>query len=521
MHWPPFDADHLMVTGEQMANLEKKMFSGGLPVASLMEKVGQAMAAWFLEHPKLLEHGVLVLVGPGHNGGDGLVVARELHLADIKVQTWCPLPITKTLTANHWSYVNWLGIEKLHKTPDVADKALWIEALFGLAQSRPLPKGIATLLNSRESCQPGRLVSLDLPAGLSSDSGRPFSGGAAMAFTTLTVGLVKKGLVQDQAYAHVGRLERVDIGLSETLLKELPLNQPRRICTTDLETVPWPYSNPAAMKYHRGRVMIIAGSANYRGAALLALKGAIASGVGSINAVVPSSVAESLWQVAPEVVLAWNLDSFADGDSSFSSYLENNDLSRMDAVLVGPGLGSGGDPWGATAEQLERFSGLLVLDADGLNRVAMSDEGWRWFRKREGPTWITPHISEFKRLFPHLQDLDPVEAAVQAAINSGVGLALKGAHSLIAEPSGAVWQVAETSPWVARSGLGDLLAGYVAGLGAFGLQNLKEFPGELLAVAVFLHAEAARRCRKGSSAGDVAESLKVLTTSVQAGECGI
>ena len=98
MSWPKADEDHLLVSASEMVEIEKKMFANGMPVASLMEKVGQAMAQSFLNEPFLLENGVLVLVGPGHNGGDGLVLARELYLAEVKVSIWCPLLVSASLT---------------------------------------------------------------------------------------------------------------------------------------------------------------------------------------------------------------------------------------------------------------------------------------------------------------------------------------------------------------------------------------------------------------------------------------
>ena len=91
MDWPQKDADHVMVTAAEMKAFENQILSSGFPEAALMEKVGQAMSAWLLKHSGLLEDGVVVIVGPGHNGGDGLVVARELHLAGVKVKVWCPL----------------------------------------------------------------------------------------------------------------------------------------------------------------------------------------------------------------------------------------------------------------------------------------------------------------------------------------------------------------------------------------------------------------------------------------------
>ena len=333
----------------------------------------------------------------------------------------------------------------------------------------------------------------------------------------MTLGLIKQGLVQDEACANVGRLVRIDLGFPEILLKQFSEDQPRRICSNDLATLPWPKLAPAEMKYQRGRVLLIAGSDQYRGAALLALKGALASGVGSIEAFVPPKVAEYLWVVAPEVVLATehSLDNSNNGYISIGNFLAGKDLSRLDALLLGPGLGIGCEPWKFFAEAIERFKGLLILDADGINSLAVSAEGWQWLKKRKGPTWITPHISEFQRLFPEINTCNRISAASQAAKSSGVVVLLKGAHSVISDPSGATWQLGETAPWVARAGLGDLLAGFAAGLGSIGLAASQKCEGQMLAMAAFVHAEAARRSSQGTTASSVEAVLKALVTTFQ------
>ena len=499
-----------------MAAIEKEMLASGMPVASLMEKVSQGMVAWLRQQPGLLDKGVIVLVGPGHNGGDGLVVARELHIAGFNVQIWCPLPIRQPLTAKHWDHLIWLGIEQLEQAPDAASEALWIEAVFGLGQSRPLPDPLKTLLKERQRHQPGKLVSLDVPAGLCSDSGRAIAGSAAVAAATLSVGLVKRGLVQDAAAAYVGQLTRVDMGLPEKSLQQLPASQPLRIDPADIATLSCPQPAPMAMKYERGRLLVIAGSDHYRGAARLALEGALASGSGSVQAAVPAEVANQLWKETPEVVLAAGLETAADGLMPLGGWLAGHDLNRIDALLLGPGLALGpAGSWSTVAEPLQRFEGLLVLDADGLNRLANDPKGWHWLKRRRGPTWLTPHAAEFQRLFPELKDLEPLDAAVEAARLSGAVVLLKGAHSVVADPSGAAWQLADTADWVARTGLGDVLAGFAAGWGALALAAAQTCEGEQLATAVFLHAEAARHCSKASSALPIARSLAALTTRIQ------
>lgn len=495
-----------------MAALEQEWLASGLPVPALMDKVGQAMAAWCLGRPELLGKGVLVLVGPGHNGGDGLVVARELAQAGVPVQIWCPLPLRQSLTQDHLRHVRWLGVPELQHPPDPADPALWIEALFGLGQSRPLPGELADLLLQRQQQQPDRLISLDLPAGLDGDSGLPLAGGAAVAKATLTVALVKRGLLQDAALPFVGELYRIEAGVPRRLLTALAEQPVLQVSAADLGELPWPRLPRTAMKYERGRLLVIAGSDRFRGASLLALLGAQASGAGSIQAVVPDSVGSTLWQCLPELVLAGALPSNNQGGLDWGPWLADQNLTRLDVVLLGPGLGGGNADWSQMAEPLQSFAGLLVLDADGLNQVAASSKGWHWLRDRAGPTWITPHAGEFSRLFPELSHAQPLEAARAAATSSGVTVLLKGAHTLVASPGGAVHQLISGDPATARIGLGDVLAGFAAGWGAQAIaaQVQTESLSTQLTAAALLHAEAARSCRAASSARAVAERLAVL-----------
>ncbi len=493
------------------------MFDSGLPVASLMEKAGLAMASWLNQQTDLLVKGVLVLVGPGHNGGDGLVVARELHLAGVNVRIWCPLGLTRPLTKQHFSHAEWLGMESLSDMPDVKGEELWIEAIFGLAQNRPLPTKIATLLVERESSQPGRLVSLDIPAGLCSDSGKPFKGGAAIASRTLCVGLYKKGLIQDDALPYVGEILLFDIGIPRKLLPDIADTSTKRISTKDLASLCLPNPGVKASKYERGRLLVIAGSDEYRGAANLALQGALASGAGSIQAIVPDSVADSLWPVLPEVVFrpSMNINEgncvHAENELTSTSI----DLNKLDTILFGPGLTTYGEHWPRFSKSLRSFKGLLVLDADGLNLLAISKDGWHWLKDREGPTWITPHMAEFFRLFPELKGLDPLQAAVEASKISGIDVLLKGAHSVVADKNGSSWQLGNAKSFAARAGLGDLLAGYASGLGSIGIATNKTSDAELLAAAMFLHAESAAASNEGTSASLLASALAKLTRSIQ------
>jgi len=623
--WPAADADHLLVTAAQMAALEERLFASGLPVAALMEKAALAVSRRLLVGEKSAAaalapgQAVLVLVGPGHNGGDGLVIARELHLAGVAVRIWCPFERLKPLTEDHRRHALWLGIPQLESRPEPGDPSLWIDALFGIGQSRSPGEQLETLLAERQSDRPQALVAVDGPTGLCADTGRLLGQGGATAALTWSIGLIKRGFIQDTALARVGQLERIDLGLPQSLLASLPASTPLALAGLDGPTAPWPRPDPAAAKYARGRLLVVAGSRRFRGAAHLALAGASASGCGSLRAALPRELVANLWTVHPEVVVAAELGSNAAGDLDLARMAEL-DLDRLDVILLGPGLGdlgagapasglqnssgSGASPGlgsdrastatpgskeiqgsepttasrpisapeafpGSEAKiwsRLHAFAGLLVLDADGLNRLARCCSGlaanhrsdvlhWShddsrinnnlatqgsthglgdgigsspgcaaaqgsehpeagacvWLRLRRGPTWITPHAAEFARLFPGLQGLEPLEAASEAARRSGATVLLKGARTVVAAADGRRWQLLQAAPQAARGGLGDVLAGYAAGRAALArASEQRRWPdaslgsdASLLAAVALAHSQAALHCLERCGPGGV------------------
>ncbi|UPM49946.1 NAD(P)H-hydrate dehydratase [Synechococcus sp. A10-1-5-1] len=513
--WPPRDAAHLMVSGPQMAELEQVLFANGMPVEALMEKAALAISRRLQQPdvwPDLQSWGALVLVGPGHNGGDGLVIARELHLAGIAVRIWCPFERRKPLTESHLRQALWLGIPKLEGTPEPSDPALWIDALFGIGQSRPPGAELEQLLLERQRQLADRLIAIDGPTGLCSDRGVPLGQAAATAQLTLSIGLIKQGFVQDSALAWVGDLERIELGLPRALLEALPPNQTRSLGAADLSSAPWPTPAAAAAKYKRGRLLLIAGSDAYRGAALLSLEGASASGAGSLRAAVPEAVADQLWCQLPHAVLSARLPSHSNGSLDLRA-LPPSALERLDAVVLGPGIGNHPGDDGIW-EQLQTFPGLLVLDADGLNRLAQRP-AVPWLLGRRGPTWLTPHGGEFQRIFPDLSGQPALEACAAAAQRSGCSVLLKGARSVIADPTGERWQLSSACSHAARAGLGDVLAGYAGGLGALALASGATAGGSLLALAALAHAAAGQRASEqhgigGATPSRIAEILAAM-----------
>ncbi len=509
LNWPKSDSEHLIVSSEQMKNIEKKMFSMGMPVEALMEKAGIGISSWILDRQGLIEHGAIVLVGPGHNGGDGLVVARELYLAGIDISIWCPFPLKKELTQKHFDYATNIGIKNLENKPDPNSNKLWIESLFGLGQSRIISEEIVDLLNSKKTFSSDKLISIDVPVGLDSDNGDLITKKACLASSTLTIGLFKSGLIQDSAIDFVGDLKRVDIGIPRKILVDLPNTQPLRISFSDLSTFNWPKPSKNKSKYKRGRVLVVAGSNKYRGAAFLALNGALASGAGSVSAFLPKSVSSALWSTHPEVLLLGDLNDLPCGSSDFSKVIQEIDFNRFDSILVGPGLGLSKED-NSFGVELQNFKGLLVLDADGINRLSLTSKGLEWLNDRKGPTWLTPHIEEFKRLFPFIDCSNPLKAGIEAAKICNSSVLLKCAHSVISCPEGRTWQIGQVNSSVARTGLGDVLAGFVSGLGASGIAADEKLDSNLLAASALMHAYAGALCSKGSTASSICTFLGEL-----------
>jgi len=356
--WPTINSKHLIVDSKQMLKLEKEMFFDGMPQEALMEKAGIQISRWLLKKKPLLKHGITVFIGPGHNGGDGAVIARELFLRGFYVQVWCPFPIKKTLTNNHLNYLTSIGVTKLVEPPDANGKELWIDAVFGNNQTRKVDNKLIELFNQKFLNKSSKIVSIDVPTGLSPDKGEPFLNNAVKADYTLAIGLCKIGLTQDSALPFIGELHHIDVGVPISKLSKVD-KKIFKVTYKDLKNIDLPFLPKNSNKYQRGKTLLIAGSEKYPGAAYLALKGAISSGAGYVSAVLPELVAESIWQVAPEIVLKETLKSNQNGNATLLSALKNIDLSAYDSLAVGPGIGIDLDDWQKSKDFLLDFDGLL------------------------------------------------------------------------------------------------------------------------------------------------------------------
>lgn len=476
----------LAVTASQMRQIEERVFAAGMPVAALMEKVGGLLVERILEQVGTGDR-IGVLVGPGHNGGDALVVARELHLRGYDVCRYQPFSELKDLTAAHAQYADRLGIAR-HETPAPLQNCdCLIDGLFGFGLTRSLTPPLATAVDQiNRWAKP--VISIDLPSGLHTDTGAVL-GTAVRATQTLCLGLWKLAFLQEQALEWLGTAELIDFGLPLADVQAVAAVQ--RI-TAESAIAALPLPRPATThKYKQGHLLLVCGSRQYMGAAILAGLAAKASGVGMLSIAVPETLQALLVSQLPDALI---LGCPETETGAIARLPESIELSKYDAIACGPGLTLQAR---AVVRQVLESPCALILDADALNCVAEgagsgagSVAGSGAALKRQAPTILTPHWGEFKRLFPEAAALsDRLDAVRTAAQQSQAMILLKGARTAIAHPQGQLWVNPESTPALARGGSGDVLTGLMGGLLAQGMK--REVPLEAVASsAAWWHSQA-------------------------------
>lgn len=476
----------VIVSAAQMKQIESQIFAAGMPVAALMEKAARLCFNKIRHlYPLANTTTVGILVGPGHNGGDALVIARELYLAGYRIKIYRPFFKFKQLTGNHANYVASLGITFYEDIESLSDCQLIIDGLFGFGLTRDLPETILpaiALINSWSK----PIVSIDLPSGIHSDTGAVM-GQSIRATYTLCLGLWKKAFFQDQALEYLGTSIRIDFGLlRHHIWSVLPEPVPLKQLTNQIALNYLPIPRHATThKYRQGHLLLICGSRTYAGAAILAALGARASGVGMLSVAVPESLKPLLISHLPEALI---IDCPENKEGAIASLpFSAQDLSQFDTVACGPGMTTNA---ASVVTKVLQSDCPLILDADGLNILAEHDV-LTVLNERAAPTVLTPHLGEFKRLFPQITELNDRLSAVQtAAQNSSSIIVLKGARTAIANSQGLIWLVPQSTPALARGGSGDVLTGLTAGLAAQSHSVPDKSLFNIVAAAAWWHAQA-------------------------------
>jgi NAD(P)H-hydrate epimerase len=497
--------EQFIVTAAQMRQIEERIFAAGMPVAALMEKVAGLLAKRIQQIAPLTppfsrgaggDPKIGIIVGPGHNGGDALVVARELHFRGYQVSVHAPISKLKELTNNHAKYAKSLGIPFFLNISQLEKCDLLIDGLFGFGLEREISGDLATTVETINSWQKP-IFSIDIPSGIHTDTGEVL-GVAIRATRSFCLGLWKLAFLQDCALEYIGIPELIDFDIPladiTAILGESPHIE-RITRESAFATLPLPRP-PATYKYRNGHLLIIAGARPYSGAAILTALGARATGVGMLTVAVPDSIKLLLNAQLPEALIVGCPETEAGAIRELPPELE---LGKFDAIACGPGLTAEAT---SVVETVLAANCPLVLDADGLNICAkLGANNWQ---QRPAPTVITPHLGEFKKLFPELaEESDRLEAARKAVEVSGAVLLFKGARAIVASPSNSrgetipkIWINPESTAALARGGSGDVLTGLIGGL----LAGCRRFGdglagpasvGEVVKTAVWWHARAA------------------------------
>jgi NAD(P)H-hydrate epimerase len=504
-----------LVTVTEMQAAEQ---NASVPAPQLMENAGLAVAqeAWLLLG-ELAERRILVLCGPGNNGGDGLVAARHLKDwgADVAVALLGPRgddPNLQQLIERETRLITLTeggAWERLDEALGGAE--LVIDALLGTGRARPIEGDLATLLDrvrdARDRRLPPRLLAVDLPTGVDADTGAVDRHTVA-ADHTVTFQWSKIGLHVLPGAGYTGRVEVVDIGIPPAALGQ-------GVPTTELMTDRWarellPERPRDAHKGTFGSALVVAGSTNYVGAAYLACMGAYRAGAG----IVTLACARSIYPILAGKLTEATFEPLDDHEGLLSAQVAHDVHRALSerghrALLIGPGMGQGGYPQAFLKALLPMLSeaddGLsaLVLDADGLNNLSRIEKWPGLLRVR---TVITPHPGELSRLcgLPVAAiQADRLGTARRYAAEWNVTLVLKGANTMISSPDGAVRVSPFANPALASGGTGDVLAGVIAGLVA-----QRASPFDAASLGVYLHGLAAEHVRSDlGTAGAVAGDL--------------
>ncbi|MFQ5773236.1 MAG: NAD(P)H-hydrate dehydratase [Kiloniellaceae bacterium] len=477
-----------VLTVAEMSRADAAAVSAGVPGIELMENAGRAVAEAVRARHRPCS--VLVLCGPGNNGGDGFVTARHLAEAGwpVRLALLGAREALRGEAAHHAGL--WPGtVEPLDRDaiPRLIDGAgLVVDGLFGAGLTRPLGGAARAAV---ETVNAARLpaVAVDVPSGLSGDTGAVVGDTALRASLCVTFFRKKPGHLLLPGRGLCGEVVVADIGIPDGVLDQIA---PRTFENAPgLWSARYPWRQLDSHKYRFGHALVL-GGAVVTGAGRLAARAALRVGAGLVTV---ACTRDSL----PIYALsgASLITAPADSEEEFASLLAD---SRRNAVLAGPGLGVGA---GSRTRVLASLAAgkTVVLDADAL--TSFQERPAELFAAIRGPCVLTPHEGEFARLFPRIEG-DKLARARAAAKESGAVVLLKGADSVIAAPDGRAAINANAPPELATAGTGDVLAGLVAGLLA---QDMTPFDGSC--AAAWLHGEAGAAVGPGLIAEDLPEAL--------------
>ncbi len=506
-----------IVTISQMQQAEHDSAKSGITTDVLMENAGKAVAEEIQRQlGDLRKHNVLILIGPGNNGGDGLVVARYLYDWGIsKVKTYlcnkrpsndANLEQVKKRSIHICELDNDVKLSKFEEW--LSEATAVVDAILGTGKTRPIEGALAHLLKATHTARLQRrslrLFALDLPSGLNPDTGS-VDPATPSVDSTITLGFPKTGLYNHPGSERAGLIRIVDIGILPKLTDHITTELLTDSSVSAMLPVRQPYSNKGTW----GKVLAVTGSINYLGAAYLSCSGVIRVGAGlatlaiahSLLPILASKLTEATFLPLPEIALGL--------PSAEAANILQQQLPLYDVLLIGCGLGQNPPVVDLVYKILfDRPSQhpAVVVDADGLNALARKPEWWKLFTE---DAILTPHAGEMARLTG--KSIDEVqskrlEIAKEAAARWNKTIVLKGAYTVIAAPDGRVSISPFANAGLASAGTGDVLAGAIAGFKAQGLSCF-----EATSCGVYIHGLAGELVKAEiGDAGMIASDLLLV-----------
>ena len=500
-----------LVTGERMREMDRRTIACGVPGLVLMERAGRGLLRSILaRRPGLPRHRVAIVCGRGNNGGDGLVLARLLRERGF----WPDLLLTVSpdslrgdaaenarRAARCGFVLRMTGERERTRLSRLSEHDLVVDALLGTGLSGPAHGEAEAWIRALNAC-PAPVVAVDIPSGLSADTGAVV-GAAVDAAWTVTMGLPKLGFLFPPARELVGEVDVVDLGFSRSVIDEVGVAAHLPEAAMLADWLPAPGSG--SHKGDWGKLLVVGGSPGLTGALALAATAALRIGAGLVRIGLPRSLHPIL---AAKVTSAMTIPLPEGEDGQLLRIAADEVLGRFgdwDALVLGPGLGRFPECERLVMSLLGRWRGPLVLDADALNALAAwGADSWvprvREIRAagRVGGAVLTPHLGEMSRLTGrNMEELraDPVEVAREWATRWGATLVLKGAPSVTAGPDGRVWVNPTGNSGLATGGSGDVLSGVIGALLGQGM------PGpEAAVLGCYLHGLAADLAVAGDDA---------------------
>lgn len=476
----------------QMREADARTIAAGTPGAALMERAGAAVARAAGELAPA-DAPVLVVCGPGNNGGDGFVAARLLAERGRRVEV-ALLGAREALRGDAaGAAARWPGPVMDARAASPERAGLVIDALFGTGLARDL-EGDAAAVVAAMAASGRPILSVDIPSGIDADTGAA-RGPALHAARTVTFAARKPGHLLLPGRLRCGAVSVVDIGVDPGGVADL--GAPTFADEPPLWAGVFPRPAVDAHKYARGHAFVLSGGIARTGAARLVARGALRVGAGAVTLLSPRSALAANAAHLTAIMLAP-----CDAPDELARLLAD---PRIGAVALGPGFGVG-ETCRAMAREAARAGRALVLDADALTSFAGEAEAIAGLAAQARALVLTPHEGETRRLFSNAPAIlgapSRLARARAAAALTGAIVVDKGPDSVVAAPDGRAAILGETTPYLATAGSGDVLAGFVAGLLAQGTPAF-----EAACAAVWLHARAGIACGPGLVAEDLPEAL--------------